>query len=191
MFCCESWWFLTNILGELVSNKLLVDAVIHCRGAKISCAVFFKTTSSQGKFICSHIVLEGGVCKLEQLSFQHKSPLLFFWYTQIKIVGDYISYRFLSCLTSCRGILSVLSYFSFWCYFYWCFCCTMVLCCSSAQKIGKLIFSAVSCLFRHFAWFIAFWLHCKWFSSPFHWLPVVRCSAYKSLKLHLCTSVTW
>jgi len=52
MFCCDSWWFLTNDLGELVSNKLLVDAVIHCREAKISCTVFFKTTSSQGKFIC-------------------------------------------------------------------------------------------------------------------------------------------
>jgi len=46
-------------------------------------------------------VLEGVVCKLEQLSFQHKRLLLFFWNSQIRIVGDYVSYRFLCCHPSC------------------------------------------------------------------------------------------
>ena len=156
MFCSDNWWFLMNNLGELVSNKLLVDAVTHCSGAKISCTVFFKTTTSQGKFICSHVVSDGVVCKLEQFSFQHKSPLLFFWYTQIKIVGDYVSYRFLSCHPSCgmqRGPFNCILLFLLMLFLLMplmhnralLFICT---------KIGKLIFSAVSCLFRHFAWFI-------------------------------------
>jgi hypothetical protein len=51
MFFSDKWLFLTNDLGELVSNKLLVDAVTHCRIANISCAVIFKTTSEENLFV--------------------------------------------------------------------------------------------------------------------------------------------
>jgi hypothetical protein len=188
MFCSD-WWFLTNDLGELVSNKL-PDAVTHCRRAKISCAVFFKTSLPWKIDLFSHSIgkhcLQVGTIffptKVHYCSFDIlKSELWVCMFPTGFWVILPVVYRVFPSFSSC---------FSFWCYFYWCHWCTTVLCCSSAQKIGKLIFYAVSCLFRHFAWFITSQLHCHWFSSPFHWLPVVRCLAYKSLKSHLCTSVT-
>jgi hypothetical protein len=103
MFYSDIWWFLTNDLGVLVSNKSLVDAVTHCRIAKISCIVFFKTTSlPRTIYLFSRSI--GRRLQVGTIFFpppQHKSPILFFWYTQIKIVGGYVSYRFLRCHPSC------------------------------------------------------------------------------------------